>query len=470
MDWLFSTDFDLARQILQRGVAVIYLVGFVAAWRQFPALLGERGLLPVPRFVERAGARAGPSLFRWRYSDRLLRAVCAVGVLAAVVVIVGVAQVGPWWVPLVVFAVMYLLYLSIANVGQIFYGFGWESLLLEAGFLAAFLGSEQTGTPVVTIVAIKWLVFRVEFGAGLIKIRGDEVWRNLTALHYHHQTQPMPGPLSWFFHHLPGPLHKVEVAANHVVQLGVPFLLFAPQPVATWAAVAVVVTQLWLVASGDFAWLNWLTMILACAAVSDHVLTGAAQGAAGTPVGLAVTSVALGVFVLVLSRKPLLNFFRTRPLMNASYNRWHLLGSYGAFGSITRARQEVIIEGTRDEDPSRAHWYAYEIPGKPGDVHAWPRQVAPYHLRLGWGMWFLGLGSRMQLAWFRPLLDRLLEADPATLRLFSHDPFDGDRPAWVRARVYDYRYSTWRELRTQHVWWVRELAGTLVDPVSLGHR
>src|SRR5699024_10135354 len=134
MDWLFSTDFDIARGVVQRGVAVIYLVAFVAAGRQFPALLGERGLLPVPRFVERAGSRAGPSLFRWRYSDRLLRVVCAVGVLAALAVIVGVAQAGRWWVPLVMFAVMYLLYLSIANLGQIFYGFGWESLLLEAGF------------------------------------------------------------------------------------------------------------------------------------------------------------------------------------------------------------------------------------------------------------------------------------------------------------------------------------------------
>lgn len=469
MDWLFSPDFDLARVILQRGVAAIYLVAFLAAWRQFPALLGEHGLLPVPRLLKRAGSRAGPSLFRWHYSDRLLRAVCAVGMLAAVSVIAGAAQLGPWWVVLLVFALMYLLYLSIANVGQIFYGFGWESLLLEAGFLAGFLGSSQTGTPIVTILAIKWLVFRVEFGAGLIKIRGDSAWRDLTALNYHHQTQPMPGPLSWFFHHLPTPLHKVEVAANHVVQLGVPFLLFAPQPVATWAAAAVILTQLWLVASGNFAWLNWLTMILACAAVSDRVLTGAAQGAAGMPVGLAVAAVAMGVFVLVLSRRPLLNFFRRRPLMNASYNQWHLVGSYGAFGSITRARQEVIIEGTRDQDPSRAQWHAYGIPGQPGDVHALPGQVAPYHLRLGWGMWFLALGSRIQLAWFRPLLGRLLEADPATLRLFSHDPFDGDRPAWVRARVYDYRYSTWRELRTQHVWWVRELAWTLVDPVPGGH-
>ncbi len=83
---------------------------------------------------------------------------------------------------------------------------------------------------------LRWLLFRVEFGAGLIKLRGDPCWRDLTCLYYHHETQPMPGPLSWFFHHLPKPLHRVEVAGNHVAQLVVPFALFAPQPVASVAA------------------------------------------------------------------------------------------------------------------------------------------------------------------------------------------------------------------------------------------
>ncbi|MFD0431407.1 lipase maturation factor family protein [Streptomyces zhihengii] len=114
---------------------------------------------------------------------------------------------------------------------------------------------------------LRWVLFRVEFGAGLIKIRGDACWRDLTCLYYHHETQPMPGPLSWWFHHLPRPAHRVETAANHVVQLLVPVLLFTPQPVAGAAAGLIVVTQLWLVLSGNFAWLNWLTIVLALSAV-----------------------------------------------------------------------------------------------------------------------------------------------------------------------------------------------------------
>ena len=463
--WFAAGHYDIARVVLQRGIAVVYLVAFLAVLRQFPVLLGERGLLPVRTHAGRVPLRAMPTLFHTRYSDRALRVVGWAGLVVAASVVVGLPQQGPWWVMLLVFGVLYLLYLSVVNIGQVFYGFGWESLLLEAGFLAAFLGSAQTGTPVVTLLAFKWLLFRVEFGAGLIKIRGDAVWRDLTALYYHHETQPMPGPLSWFFHHLPRPLHKVEVAANHVVQLGVPFLLFAPQPVATWAAAAVVLTQLWLVASGNFAWLNWLTMLLAFAAVSDAVLVGDPVSYVGAPVAFVVVVCVMGAGVLWLSRKPLMNLVSRRQLMNASYNGWHLVGAYGAFGSITRRRQEIVVEGTLDADPEHAEWREYGFAGKPGDPRLLPRQWAPYHLRLDWGMWFLALGSRAQLAWFEPFLRRLLAADPATLRLLAHDPFDGVPPAWVRARIFDYRYSSPRERRSQKVWWVRTPAGTLVDPV-----
>src|SRR5699024_499853 len=261
-------------------------------------LLGERGLLPAPRFLGLVSVRQAPSLFHWRYSDRLLRTVAWLGLILSAAVIAGLPQAGPWWVPMLVFLALYGLYLSIVNVGQVFYGFGWESLLLEAGFLAAFLGSQQTGVPLVTLFAFRWLLFRVEFGAGLIKLRGDQVWRDLTALDYHYQTQPMPGPLSWFFHHLPRPLHRVEVLANHVVQLVVPWLLFAPQPIATWAGAAVAITQLWLVASGNFAWLNWLTIILAFSAMSDRVLGFATAAPAPAPY-LGLVAGLFGMMVLV---------------------------------------------------------------------------------------------------------------------------------------------------------------------------
>ncbi|MGE2717037.1 lipase maturation factor family protein, partial [Mycolicibacterium litorale] len=267
--WFVAPEYWLAREVLQRGVAAMYLIAFVAAARQFRALIGEHGMLPVPAYVARVPFRASPSIFHLRYSDRLFAAVCWFGAAVSAAVVAGVTGLVPLWAATVIWLALWVLYLSIVNVGQRWYGFGWESVLLEAGFVALLLGNDDTAPPLPAILLARWLVFRVEFGAGLIKLRGDRCWRDLTCLDYHHETQPMPGPLSWFFHRLPKPLHRIEVAGNHFAQLVVPFALFAPQPVANIAAAIVITTQLWLVLSGNFAWLNWITIVLAVSAL-DH--------------------------------------------------------------------------------------------------------------------------------------------------------------------------------------------------------
>ena len=475
MGWFDATDYELARQVLERGIAAVYLIAFLSTMAQFRVLLGERGLQPAPTFIRRAGDRLGPTLFRRRYSDRLLVTVTALGAIVSASLVAGIPQLAPSWVPMAAFLLVWLGYLSIVDVGQTFYGFGWESLLLEAGFAAAFLGSNDQSPPVVMIVFVRWLVFRLEFGAGLIKIRGDRSWRNLTALYYHHETQPMPGPLSWFFHHLPKWFHRLEVLGNHFAQLVVPFFLFAPQPVASVAAAIVILTQLWLVASGNFAWLNVLTIVLAFSAISDpvaHVVVPALAAHTDhvvTPVWFFIVVCVVGLLLLWLSWPPLKNLFSRHQLMNASFNRWHLVNAYGAFGSVTKERFEVVVEATDSTDPATAEWREYEFRGKPGDPRRWPRQFAPYHLRLDWLMWFLALGSRGE-DWFYPLLQKLLEADPATLRMLRSAPFGSDRPAMVRASLYRYRFSSWEQLRHDHVWWVREHVAELVPPVTLNDR
>lgn len=476
MEWFDAQGYTVARAVVQHGVAAVFVVAFVAVLRQFRPLLGEHGLLPVPAFVRRVPWRSSPSLFHRWYSDRLVLVVGWAGLLVAASLVAGLPQQGPPWAPMLAFLVVWALYLSVVNVGQVFYGFGWESLLLEAGFLVAFLGSADVAPPLPVLVLLWWLVFRLELGAGLIKWRGDPAWRDLTALYYHHETQPMPGPLSRLFHLLPRPLHRVEVAANHVAQLVVPFALLVPGPVASVGAGVLIVTQLWLVLSGNFAWLNWLTIVLAASAVDDRSWAAVlrplgvdvpAPASARPPAWFVVVVLAVGALCVWLSRHPLRNLLSRHQRMNASFNVWHLVNAYGAFGSITRRRTEVVVEGTSDADPAAATWREYGFRGKPGDVRRLPRQYAPYHLRLDWGMWFLGLGSSAQLRWFTPFLARLLEADRPTLRLLAHDPFDGDPPRWVRAHLWHYRFASPSERRTTGQRWVREDAGLLVDAVDL---
>src|SRR2546426_7107971 len=259
MDWLAAPDYWLARFAFQRALALIYLIAFLVTVHQFRPLLGERGLLPVPNFVRAVPFGRSPSLFHLRYSDPLLLAIAWSGVLLAAVAALGVFDGPEWPVPLTmaIWALLWVLYLSIVNVGQTFYSFGWESLLLEAGFLAIFLGPASTTPQFSLILLLRWLLFRVEFGAGMIRVRGDRCWRALTCLYYHHETQPMPNPLSWYFHHLPKRLHRMEVLANHFAQLVVPWFLFFPQPIASVAGLIVFVTQSWLVLSGNFSWPNF---------------------------------------------------------------------------------------------------------------------------------------------------------------------------------------------------------------------
>src|SRR5690606_18649876 len=254
-----------------------------------------------------------------------------------------------------------------------------------------------------------------------------------------------------------------------------PALAVAPLVVGSLAALVVILTQLWLIVTGNFAWLNWTTVMLAFSAVAlpgwgaaMPELDGARPewGGAGIPLYWIVITSGVGILCAALSEPAMRNLFAHRQLMNASFNRWQLANAYGAFGTVTKERVEIVVEGTQDADPNAAHWREYGFKGKPGDVRRVPRQFAPYHLRLDWLMWFLPLGRSLE-DWFTMLLVRLLEADPPTLRMLGHDPFDGRRPRWVRAVAYRYRFSTRAEHRETGAVWMRDRRRVLVQPVAL---
>lgn len=475
MPELTAPDYTIARFVIERGLALIYLVAFVVAARQFPALSGERGLQPAPRLLARVRPREAPSLFHWGYSDSRLRVVAWSGAVVAGLLVVGLPQLAPLPVTMLAWLTVWGLYQSIVNIGGTFYGFGWESLLLEAGFLAVFLGNAEIAPPWLVLLAFRWLAFRVEFGAGLIKLRGDRCWRDLTCMDFHHETQPMPNPLSWFFHHLPRPLHRVEVLGNFVAQLILPWALFLPQPIASLAAGLMIATQLYLVVSGNYAWLNWLTIVAAVAGISDDAVRTVlpflppADGAgfAATPEWFTIAVLGLSILIVGLSWFPVRNMASPGQAMNASFNALHLVNTYGAFGTVGRERYELVIEGSAAERPAEPDWREYRFKGKPDDPRRLPPQVAPYHHRLDWMLWFIPLSPAYGGAWFMRFLARLLEADRPTLALLRGNPFPDGRPMWVRARFFHYRFSTWRELRASGAWWVRTPVEDYVPPVRL---
>ena len=474
-------DVWLVRFLIQRGLAAIYLFAFMVVLQQFKPLLGELGLLPVPLFLKHTSFRETPSVFMWRYSDRLLDAVGWTGLVLSAVALSGLSEHAPIWLSAATWLILWVLYLSIVNVGQTFYAFGWESMLLEAGFFATFMGPSQTAPSLIPVLILRWMLFRTELGAGLIKLRHDRCWRDLTCLFYHYETQPLPNPLSWYFHRLPKFMHRSSVLFSHLVQVIVPFGLFAPQPFASIAGGLGIFHQLWLIISGNYSWLNWLTVVLGVSGFSDSILMPVvrvpALGTVPRPPLLNGLLYAIGGATVVLSIRPVLNLLSKKQLMNYSYNRFHLVNTYGAFGRVTRERNEIVIEGTDEPVVTHeTHWQEYGFKAKPGDPTRMPPQIAPYHLRLDWLMWFLPFSvivaeGRIQISgyevWFLRLIQKLLENDAATLKLFRHNPFEGKRPTSVRAVFYHYRYADWNERKETGTWWVRRQVDVYLPPVSI---
>jgi hypothetical protein len=476
-------EYWFVRFLLQRGLAAIYLIAFLVAAFQFRPLSGEDGLLPLGQRLERQGFRESPSLFALLPDDRVIGAAAYFGVGLSLLALFGVPSALGTAATVTVWGLLWALYLSFVNSGGRFYGFGWESMLLESGFLAIFLGASGVATPDLVVWLFRWLLFRNMFGAGLIKIRGDQCWRDLTCMDYHYETQPLPNPLSWFAHHLPDRFHRVEVLGNHVVELAIPFLYFAPQPIAGAAGMATILFQGWLILTGNFAWLNWLSVVLAFSTLSDRVIEGVLTslgviepvttlgGSTAPPPTLLVAAVAvLTVVVLALSYYPVRNMCSPAQRMNASFDPLHIVNSYGAFGSITTRRHEIVIEGTQAADPDADDWKPYTCRAKPNDTGSVPPQVAPYHYRLDWQLWFAAMTpSPTRHPWFESLLGKLLAGDAAVENLFADVPFD-EPPRAIRAERYRYRFTTPTERAETGEWWVRERVGTYHQPVCLDDR
>lgn len=471
-DGIYQADYWLSLFIIQRGLGLIYLIAFLVTLNQFCPLLGENGLMPVPQFLERVSFKRKPSIFHWHYSDWLLRVFSWIGIILSIVTLTGLSEIGPLWLSMLIWFLLWAIYQSIVNVGQLFYGFGWESLLLEAGFYAIFMGPLQYQAPLLMIFILRWLVFRVEFGAGLIKMRGDKCWRNLTCMNHHHETQPMPNALSRFFHLLPEPLHKAETFFNHLVQLGAVWLLFLPQPLASIGAVAIILSQGYLIISGNYAWLNWVTLILAFSGISDvylqQIIPLSIPADLLFPLPFHVIIILLALGVAYMSINPIKNMLSSKQRMNASFNPLHLVNTYGAFGSVTRKRYEIIIEGTTDKVlDAQTQWKAYEFKGKPGSPNMSPPQIAPYHLRLDWQIWFAAMSSIHSNPWLLKFAIKLLKNEKSHLKLLDSNPFNNEAPHFIRMRLFHYKYTTHQQYRKSGKCWKKSFQRMYLSPQSL---
>lgn len=471
-----GTTYWYSRFVFERALALIYLVAFLVAANQFVPLLGERGLLPAARFTQAVPFRASPSLFFFWQSDALFRAAAWSGAALSCLLLLGIPQRGGTIAAAAVWLLLWVLYLSFVNIGQTFYGFGWESLLLEAGFLAIFLGGRTTPPSAWLGWLWAWLLFRIMFGAGLIKLRGDPCWRDLTCLYYHYETQPLPNPLSRWFHLRPHWFQKAGVVFNHVAELVAPWFVAWPRVARLAAGGVMLAFQVTLILSGNLSFLNWLTIVPILACFDDgllrhvlpaHLVERAARAAAEAEPSRAYQAAVWGLVAVValLSVGPARNLLSPGQRMNTSFDRLALVNTYGAFGSVGRLRPEIVFEGTRDASPSDAgEWRAYEFPCKPGDVVRRPCVVAPYQYRLDWQIWFAAMSTPENYPWTLHLVWKLLHNDPGALGLLANDPFREAPPRWIRARLYRYEFTPRDD--PSGAWWTRTLVRDWLPPLS----
>ncbi|HLA57523.1 MAG TPA: lipase maturation factor family protein [Puia sp.] len=452
----------LTRFLILRLLGLIYAVAFLVAIHQILPLIGKNGLLPVGMFLDRVadalGSRSAgflrlPSFFWFGHSDSNLLIAAWMGLVLSCVVIAGYSNA-------ILLAVLWFLYMSFVHVGQDWYGYGWEIQLLETGFLAIFLCPlldmrpfPKRGPPIFIIGLFRWLIFRIMLGAGLIKIRGDEVWRNGTALYYHFETQPLAGPLSRWFHFLPRAILKAGVWYNFLAELVAPWFVFWPRAARHISGIVILLLQIILIASGNLSFLNWLTIVPTLACFDDSFwskilprplvqrATDAIRNAEPSR-PMVITSWIITIIIAILSIQPLFNILSPRQIMNTSFDPLDLVNTYGAFGSVGRERLNVIFEGTDDEVPDeKTNWKAYPYKGLPVALNKRPPQIAPYQLRLDWQIWFASMSTADEYPWTLNLLSKLLHNDPAAIGLFAGNPFPDKPPRFVRAVLYRYSFA-----------------------------
>jgi len=369
--------------------------------------------------------------------------------------------------------------MSFVHIGQIFYSYGWEILLLETGFLAIFLCPlidlrPFYEPPRIVIWLFRWLAFRLFLGAGLIKIKADSCWRDLTCLYYHYETQPIPNPLSRFLHFMPKIFQKFSVLWNHLIELVVPFFVFYPATARYTAGILLISFQFILMATGNFSFLNWIAIVPCIACFDDDffkkILPVPFLKMAGKSRRRLYklqhwSSVALLMVVLWLSIPVVENLTSHNQIMNASFNRLDFVNTYGVFGAIGRQRFELIIEGTNDETiNSQTRWKEYEFKYKPGNIYRQLPVIAPYQPRIDWQIWFAAMESPNENPWLIHMVWKLLHNDKGTLSLLSNSPFPDNPPSYVRIQFYKYEFTNPQD--NSGAYWKRNLIGTWIPPVS----
>jgi lipase maturation factor 1 len=488
-DDLAPPTFSFASWLFLRVLGIIYFIAFWSLSGQIVGLVGERGILPARRFLDDLQGNLGPNrfwlaptLFWINAGDPFLHGLAAAGAVLSAGLIFGLLE-------LPILCLLWLFYLSLLNVGGEFLSFQWDSLLLEAGFLAVFLAplsfrwfahKASFAPPKIIHWLFRWLLFRLMFSSGMVKLAsGDPTWRNLTALRYHYETQPLPTRAAWYFHQLPASFQDFSVVMMFIIELVLPFLTFGPKTLRLVSVAGFVFLQILIFITGNYCFFNLLAIGLCLWLLDDSLwpkrwrFVGKDTQAIYPRPWPKWVHASLAVCIVLLSSVQLADLFSLRihwpsPVIQLVQvtDPFHIVNSYGLFGVMTTTRPEIIVEGSGDGNT----WLAYEFKYKPGDLKRPPAQVAPHQPRLDWQMWFAALGSDQNNPWFINFLIRLLQGSPEVLQLLEINPFPDRPPRYIRATLNEYHFTDITARRREGTWWRREKLWPYAPTLSLSEQ
>jgi hypothetical protein len=470
-----------ARWLFLRALGIIFFSAFYSLLFQIRGLVGEHGILPVTNYLEAVrSAGIGPKQFWYvptvlwgSASDVALAAVVAAGIVSSLLLVANV------W-PKVNVAVSALLFLSCISVLQDFSSYQSDGMLLEAGFISIFFAprgrrpglGEADPPSKASLFMLRWEWFRIYFESGVAKLAsGDVHWRNLTAMDDYYQNGPLPAWPGWYVQHLPHWFHAATVIVTLVVELAIVWAVFMPRRFRVACCLVVTALQLGIIATANYAFLNYLVLVLGVLLLDDDVL-GRLRLKASPSLPRATRwpdYVEYGVLACV--------FYATIAALTPSATRsplaaparilapFRIANQYGLFASMTEARYEIEFQGSRD---GGATWAPYPFRYKPQDVNARPGIYAPYQPRFEWNLWFASLGPWRASTWVVFAQERLLDRSPSVLALFRRDPFDGAAPTHVRTVLWQYWFTDRATKRATGAWWRRQELGVFAGVVTRG--
>jgi lipase maturation factor 1 len=485
------------RWLFLRALGLIFFSAFYSLVFQIRGLIGPQGILPareylvdVARVMGRQRLWFAPTLFWWSSSDRALVAVCMAGIIASVFLILNIWPRGALVICLVAF-------LSFIAAAQDFASYQSDGMLLEAGFLNLFFapagwrprwGNSDYPSRASRFLLI-WLMFRIYFESGIAKILGgDPEWRDFSAMDLYYQNGPLPTWIAWYAHHLPHAFHETTAILTLALELVLIFAVFLPRRARIFLFFIITPWQIGIILTSNYAFLNYLVMILGILLLDDKFLAWALPrnlqpalpaGSSSTVSFLAPAASrgwlrdfrmwvqAFFLCWIFYSTSALLVFMMApeAPLPRSpvtALEPFRIANEFGLFAVMTRDRYEIEFQGSRDGRT----WIAYPFRYKPQDVHAPPRIYAPYQPRFDWNLWFASLGNWRQYPFVFHVEQRLLAGEPDVLALFGGNPFLGHPPNQIRAVLWQYRFSDWKDMREQGVWWRRDQVGLYAPAVQ----